>query len=302
LTGPVSVGLHLGVHKTATTHLQHSLRDSREALVAAGVRYYGPDSLRLRGRSIEQMFGLGKSGRQRRSVADQIAFLAKSGHRILLSEENFAGRPIDGNGAIVRPVYPLASERVRALAAKLAAEEVAFDLFLSIRSPATYVTSSYSQALLGGYFTAPAEFAARNPPTSIDWTGFVRSLAEIPHLRRFIVWRYEDYAAVLPEILNAMMGFEAASVVKLSTAIANQGLSAQALDRFLEARASGNASLTPAQARNRFPVGPNSPPFGLFGPEELKYDRARYEKQIASIAKISGVELLAPKVHHTGQG
>ena len=43
MTGQVSVGLHLGVHNTASTHLQHTLRNISEALIEKGVRYYGPE-------------------------------------------------------------------------------------------------------------------------------------------------------------------------------------------------------------------------------------------------------------------
>ena len=294
LTGPISVGLHLGVHKTATTHLRFSLRDSREALVAKGVRYYGPDYLRLRGRSIPQVFGLGDRRQQRRSVGDQISFMAKDGNRILLSEENFAGQLIDGRGVITQPLYGTVAGQVQELADKLVAEGAALDLFVALRSPATFVTSCYSQALLGGHFSTPTEFATHNPPAMIDWVGFVRSLAGISNLRQMFVWRYEDYAAVLPKVLSRMLGADAAKEVALATAIANQGLSARALDSVLEAQANGNTWLSPARARKRLPVGPDSPPFGLFGPEELRRDRDRYASQIAQIAQISELTVIRP--------
>ena len=286
------------MHKTATTHLQHSLGGSSEALVAAGVRYYGPDYLRLRGRTVQKMFGLGHGTVPRRSAADQIAFLVKDGHRVVLSEENVSGQLIAEAGALAQPLYATAGGTVAELAEKLSAEGIPLDLFVSLRSPASFVTSCYSQALLAGKFPAPTEFAALNRPTSIDWTGLIGSLASIPGVRALHVWRYEDYRQVLPALLDKMVGPQAARGVELAKGMLNQGLSARALDQLLEARENGNGWLTPARARKRFPVGPDAPPFGLFGPSELANDNERYAAQITRIAAMPGVTMIVPR----GQG
>lgn len=248
MTGQVSVGLHLGVHKTASTHLQYTLRNSSEALIEKGVRYYGPDFLRLRGRSIEQMFGLGTSPSPRRSTADQIAFLAKGDGRILISEENFFGPLLERNGKGLVPPYSGGERAVAELAGLLAAEGSPLDLYFAIRSPASFVTSRYSQILLSGTFLSPEDYAAMAKPEGIDWAEMVAALASVPNNRSLYVWRYEDYARILPSILSAMVGSEAAGSVAPAETVVNPGFSAIALRRYLVARERGNKWLTPARA------------------------------------------------------
>lgn len=294
MTGQVSVGLHLGVHKTASTHLQHSLRNSSEALIEKGVRYYGPDFLRLRGRSIEQMFGLGTAPAPRRKTADQIAFLAKGDDRILISEENFFGPLLERKGEVLIPPYSGGERAVSEFAGLLAGEGTPLDLYVAIRSPASFVTSRYSQILLSGTFLTPEDYAAMARPEGIDWAEMVAALASVPHKRNLYVWRYEDYGQILPSILSAMVGSEAARSVVPAETIVNPGFSAVALRRHLEAREKGKSWLTPARARRRYPVGPDSPPLALFNDEELREDTVRYADQIARIRSISGVTLIQP--------
>lgn len=298
MKGPVSAGLHIGVHKTATTHLQFSLGNSHEALLACGVRYYGPDYLRQRSRSIDQMFGLDQSGKARRSTTEQIAFLAKGDRRILFSEENTSGLLFDSQGDVLVPPYADCAGNVARLAERLDSAGVALDIYVALRSPASFLTSCYSQALMARNFRPPAEYVAHNRPSALDWTALVAALAALPHKRSLHVWRYEDYKEIFPQIVVAMAGPEAGAVVSPVDGVVHQGLSARALDALLEARDTGSGWLTPLRARRLHPVGPDSPPFVLYGPEEIRRDEARYAAQIASIAAMPGVSMIAPR----GQG
>ena len=155
------------------------------------------------------------------------------------------------------------------LAGLLAAEGSPLDLYFAIRSPASFVTSRYSQILLSGTFLSPEDYAAMAKPEEIDWAEMVAALASVPNNRSLYVWRYEDYARILPSILSAMVGSEAAGSVAPAETVVNPGFSAIALRRYLVARERGSKWLTPARARGRYPVGPDSPPLALFNAEEL---------------------------------
>ena len=122
----------------------------------------------------------------------------------------------------------------------------------------------------------------------------VAALASVPNKSSLYVWRYEDYGRILPSILSAMVGSEAAGSVAPAETVVNPGFSAIALRRYLVARERGNKWLTPARARRRYPVGPDSPPLALFNAEELHHDTERYEDQIARIRSIPGVTLIQP--------
>jgi len=119
LTRPISLSLHLGAHKTASTHLQHALKAHEEQLIDAGVRFYGPQYLRERDRSIPQMFGVGTAATTGRSAPLQLEFLAKDADRVILSEENFLGKLFDERGVVGEQLYPLADMRINGLSQRL---------------------------------------------------------------------------------------------------------------------------------------------------------------------------------------
>jgi len=192
------VALHIGAHKTASTHLQASLNAAALDLAAAGVRFYGPDYLRKQGRTLPQMFGLAEA-EARRPAPDQARFLAKDGHRIVLSEENFCGPLHDGRGQMAIPLYPLAEARVGALVHAL--NPLPVDLFVAIRDPARFVTSAYSQMLMGGHVMPFRAFRAANPFRRIGWAALIGRLRAVPGLRSLTVWQYEDYSATFGQIV-----------------------------------------------------------------------------------------------------
>ena len=98
----------------------------------------------------------------------QIKFLSKGRKRLVFTEENFVGNLADSRGRTALPLYPSGPARVAELVEKLAPVDV--QLFLAVRNPASFMASTYSQALLGGARTlapAPSETAT----TGAELTG-----------------------------------------------------------------------------------------------------------------------------------
>ena len=93
-TSAPTVVLHLGAHKTATTHLQHSLIAHRIDLWQRGIRTMMPPHLRGGGQSLEALFDLPIN----RTVtghapnpAEVRAKLIGQAKRFVVSEENLLG-------------------------------------------------------------------------------------------------------------------------------------------------------------------------------------------------------------------
>ena len=87
-----SVAIHIGAHKTATTHMQQSLEASEDRLAAQGVRFYGPKALRKENQSLIDVFNLQvdhHTPKPTRSKAEQLEHMLGDGHRLVLSNENF---------------------------------------------------------------------------------------------------------------------------------------------------------------------------------------------------------------------
>ena len=286
---PYSVALHIGAHKTATTNLQRSFTMQQNALINAGVRYYGPESLRRPERSIADVFGLEVSKRPprpTRSRQDQFAFMVKDGHRLVLSDENFIGVMHNKKGAMLSPLYPHAQKRVAALVDAVAPHPV--DVFLSIRNPATFLTSAYGQALMGGLPMSFEEYIAKNPLDLIDWAALVARLRAIPNLGEIIVWRFEEYRWRFYKATAAMMGPDADIRIAPIPNKVHIGPSEAAVDYILS---QGQADCVD-EARARFPVSDANPAFAPFDAAQIGAATEAYDAQIAQIDQMGGVTIL----------
>mgnify|MGYP006878874107 CR=1 FL=1 len=96
-----------------------------------------------------------------RSAPDQIDFMFKDGHRLILSDENFIGVLHDQDGRILSPLYPRAAPRVEELATTL--DLGAADIYLGLLNPTGFPTWAYSQAPFGLRKVAFADSLQINP-------------------------------------------------------------------------------------------------------------------------------------------
>ena len=129
------------------------------------MRYYGPENLRRPERGLGDVFGLevyDAPPKPRRSRAEQTEFMFKDGDRLILSDANFVGVLHDKHGHIHTPLYPYSAERVSALATAI--DSGPLELFVGLRNPASFLSSAYSQALLGG-----GKLHLRTISTQIRW-------------------------------------------------------------------------------------------------------------------------------------
>lgn len=291
---PSLVAFHIGAHKTATSHLQRSLRKAAEVLAEQGVHYYGPDHFRLPGRTIPAMFGFPRAKSTpevTRTPAEQMARLRKDGHRIVLSEENFIGVLNNPKGRAIGKRYGQAAERITELADAIGHD---IDVFLGIRRPTGFINSAYCQMLMGGQVMPAAVFQKRNPVSGVDWLDLVTRLRAAKGVGRLTVWRHEDYARVFPQITAGLVGAEFAHHVVPINRRVNAGLSSAAVAEVLHRTAEGPVEKIGFTARKLLPVSEGYLPFDGFLPQEHATGDAAYAAQIAGIAALEGVTLLQP--------
>jgi hypothetical protein len=242
--------LHLGVHKTATTHLQAMLDAHRASLAAQGVDTLTPDLLRPL-----QLYGLRRSdwcfwapriiGDRvvARRARDAIGRVCTGGDLMVVSDEDLLG----WTGDAVHPApYPHARDRLRALVALTEQAEVT--LFLSVRSWASFLPSAYVQLLrwapMPGGFPAFLETTRSLRPR---WNALAeRLLALFPAARALHVWRYEDYRAHQVAILTALTGVDDGWQISGAVPVQTRSPSAEAIG-IAEAL---DPALAPAQRRS----------------------------------------------------
>ncbi|WP_108817008.1 hypothetical protein [Loktanella sp. Alg231-35] len=293
MTDPaLSVAFHIGVHKTATSHLQDALGTAQEAMRADGVSYLGPDAFRLPGRTIPVLFGLRtKAAVPHPPAVDRLIRMAAGGHRVVISEENFIGPLNPAKDARAKPRYPAAARRLNGLAEAMG-QQVA--VFVALRRPTTFINSAYCQSLLGGSIDPVASYLARNGPDEINWHAMIRDMVDAPNIGHITVWRYEDYASLFEPITQALVGTQAASHLMPSERRINRGLSSAAVAEVLHRRGDSTIDLPATVARQMLSVDHGYPAFDAFTPAEHAASEVAYTAQIEGIAALPDVTVLRP--------
>lgn len=187
--------IHIGAHKTATTHFQDCLASQRSDLIKAGVDYIPRERLREVG--FGKLFRASGWRRVLPEAMNRDAFdaairsLRIGPQTVAISDETIAG----GVAMLFRfKIYPDIENRLRALQKSLGDAEI--DLFLSIRSFDALLPSAYVQALrsrpVKGGFSALLQSWMRHPPS---WVELAERVSGALPGARLHIWTYEDYAA-----------------------------------------------------------------------------------------------------------
>ena len=292
---PRTVALHIGAHKTATTHLQRSLNKARASLAAYGASFYGPEQLRGPRQTLIDRFGLDVDGARAQNKssltrAEQMDAMLGDARRLILSDENFIGTLQTKAGVMPVPLYPRAPERVAALAHATGLPQI--DIFLGVRDPASFLTSAYSQLLMAGDGLAFDHYLTKNPIVNVYWPGLVARLVALPCVGRVVVWRQEDYTTVFPQICAELIGTP--MPIRPLAGVAHRGLSAQAVEAALETFARTGARGAGKTARETFPINQIYPQFAPFDAGTLAASTTEYAAQLSDIAALDGVTLLRP--------
>lgn len=293
-----TIAFHIGAHKTATTHLQASLRRSSGQLSEAGVEYYGPGYFRRPGRTIPSLFGLNAAIdpiRKQKSPKDQLHVMRKGSRRLILSEENFIGVLNSPRRFPIKQRYPYADGRISDLIARL---EKKVDIFLGIRNPVTFLNSAYCQLLMSGRVMPVARFQELNPLESVDWLNLVKRIRALPGVDMLVVWRYEDYCSVFSSICAHLIGDERQIIVRPIKRVVHPSLSSPAVEEILRRHSSQQVKSPSLSTGKLFPVEEGHPPFDGFSRDVHHTIDEVYRSQVISIAVTPGVTLLTPESHH----
>lgn len=284
-----SIALHVGLHKTATTHLQFSFEKNKEDLIARGVRYFGPQYLRGRSRDLGRLFGMVEV-KGARAPMEQLAFLAKDGHRLIFSEENFLIQPRRFKTPGGPPPYSDAPERVAALCGQLPG--VSVDIFVSLRNPVTFLASIYSQLLASGYILQPSVFARRRDPLRLDWVRLISGIAHVPQVRRVYCWQFEEYNDVKERVLADMAGRDAVAGFEFEPRRANASLSAAGIKWFLQQHKVNPAPDLFRRAREVEPVSEGGEQLRIYDRDHVIRATAQYRAQLDEISSIEKVSFI----------
>lgn len=185
--------LHLGAHKTATTHFQKVLEVNRH-LYRPDISYVSMEEFR---RNLKW-----KSGRVDFEVCglylDEIKELNST---VIISEENLIGESTDIYKDLF--LYSRLKRRVGSLA-KFTQNFDEIEVWFSVRSLDSFLPSIYCEALRHHRFKKFKTVYSQN--YSQTWLRVVKSIRQVFPTARINVVRYENYVSVLPSIIMRVFG------------------------------------------------------------------------------------------------
>lgn len=293
----MSLFIHLGVHKTATTHLQKSVKRIEPELLKKDFMFLGPDEMRRQPLSVVNLLNhvaTRDQSKRVRSVRRILRGLVETYSDCLVSEELLLGglNPRYFLGEKGR-VYTMAEMRMKNLLYLFDTTNVT--LFLALRSPASFLTSVFGESLRYGGPLTPGEYFGNFELTALRWSDLVTRIMR-SGAQRMVCWRFEDLADVRHAVLTRMLGEEFAPMIPDLQPI-RPGLTQMAYDKII-ANAVGLPLIEQRKLVNetmrQFPKAAGAEPLSIFDDElRQKYDQ-NYAEDCARVAEIPGVEFLTP--------
>jgi hypothetical protein len=206
----LEIRLHVGAHKTATTHTQQMLLNNRQRLAEAGVCYIELQRLRqIFTRPITRIFRDVSRATASSSVPTLRAAIngeltAQTGQfqTLVLSDECLMGNM----PSLARTGKLYGNRRNRLELVKKVFEGCPITVVFTTRNYIDFYPSAYAQVIkLGGSVTYP-DFLRRLDFESNTWRAIVSDLSQIFGPGRVRLFRYEDYPANLERMLENIIG------------------------------------------------------------------------------------------------
>ena len=294
------IRIHLGSHKTATTYLQETLLLNRGRSAAAGLAYLPlasvrpllRDAMRARRKSKEakgfRLFSKGAAGACEK--LDEIAKRFDIEMPVTLSEENILGEAQD---SYYGGLYPKAGIGLSVLRDILPPRPIEF--WLSVRSYAPYLASMYAESLRHGAFIPLHQYRENNRQSPGSWVTLVDVIREHFPEAKVVVWRYEDFARLEPQILERLSGVPFARMHRLSQRIVLPSASSEAIERMIAAAPDLSRQeriYTMLALQDCYGMTDRSQKFSPWEEEEKTAMAERYERDLAQLGKRDDVELL----------
>lgn len=292
---PHTIVLHLGAHKTASTHLARTLMHNNSMLKQYGI--YSPKKIEIRA----SITNYANPSKKRADVTDEERDLriAKAGHgqaRIIVPDENIIGAPrnVFEKGIF----YPAGARRLRRLLRYLTGYQV--ELFLTIRDPATFIPSCYCETVRNRGYIDFDQYMGNCNMEDVIWSNFIeRLLSIVPQKTTLSVWCYEDYLHKADDIIKIIAGLPGsndANFDKISEVV-RPGLSQRALDE-IKAQDEMHGLVVPKKEREMihkaFPKSPTFPGPQIFDDVTRNRLSRQYVEDVERLRHMERVRLIEP--------
>lgn len=276
----MKIHLHLGVHKTATTWQQQTLRANAALLRDHQVAYLPLQQLRnwMTGR----LMTLDAASFPFEDELRQRFHLAEGTQQVIVSDENLLG----SCGEITRTgrVYGRAAARLTRLAELLDGHEVT--VFLSFRQYADFLASAYWESLQGTEKYVPFQrFREKLDWDTASWTGLLATVRSTLSPTAIRVWRYEDFRPNAARVLQAL-AFELPQTPAWPESVERASPSQVSMDFLAHAAKTLGGEAASQLIEGLTQIAPRSagfPAYDPWTPEERQREADRYARDLAGI-------------------
>jgi len=221
--------VHIGAHKTATTHIQDTLALAKDDLSAVGIEYICRDVTRSQRDFCRIRWWQKLPAFKAKYVEEERRRLFPSGNNgdvVLISEENIMGSV---SGLLKFPLYPDLEQGLRTLC--LLKGDHNIHIYLAIRPLDEIIPSAYAQQarmakVHSGDFDAIKARMFKTPPS---WTGVVDRIVSVFGRNRLRLWVFDDYKKDPEFFLEQLCGGRKNDFERLPPPVSTRAPSARAI-------------------------------------------------------------------------
>lgn len=281
---PETLHVHLGAHKTATTHLQRWLARNHAALETAGAWCWGPPQTRHRWIRRVRRAAMGETRKRGLLALERWCGWGSPAPLWLISEELLAGLLSEALKGPRR--YPLADACLRTLLDVYRPRTVR--VFLAVRGPTDFLRSLYLESLRHRPYRPFHRVVRLDHLEPHRWSELVGRLAAVVGPEQVTLWRHEDVHGQLRQVLSALTG-ERSERIDASFApgkVTRPSLSGRAVQELARRPPASGKAARRAQIQSllaRYPSGTAHPPFQPWSREDRARLQRHYEEDLAEI-------------------
>jgi hypothetical protein len=292
--------LHLGAHKTATTYLQSLFAQNQGKIAIGGRAYWRLDQVRplvANGLAEARTRTQERFGFVRQLLCNRAPPFQSLGEMLaipmdtLLSEENILGH---ASQALHGKFYVGARENLALIKPALGDREI--EIWLCLRSYATFLCSLYAEALRHGYAKPIAHFVERTRSPDGQWPTLVETIHECFPDAKIVVWAYEDFSRLEPQIVGRLSGVPFSELAPLPTDNVRPSPSAQAVElqseRADSLRTSLERTLSMAMLEEEYPVNRFPRKFNPWNDDDIARMQSAYARDLKRVGSSDYVEFL----------
>lgn len=291
----MTIHLHLGAHKTASTHLQAVMRKNAAQLTAAGVHYADPASLRaLLGAGQRAAEAMAPLPSLRTTIAKQRLRRLTTGSPGLLiaADENTLGHCAHMVEAGM--LYPSARQRLSLWRPISRRRDVI--CFLAIRDYPEFFSGVHVQSIRDNVFQ-PLTATAMERLAALPrrWPDLIADIRRTLPRARIVIWRFEDYKPLRAQLADRITGVSGLRAVERKSMQTPSRDAMAALSALASANPDGRIGRGAfEQVLRDHPIASGNPRYAPWSSDQMTAMRATYAEDIAALAADPTVEFLRP--------